>query len=58
MINAMLHLRFVDPAIARRLQNAKTNKQREIAWCYFAAVLTEEVRTPVTDKQLRSSTRT
>lgn len=42
MISTMLRLGFEVSCIFERLMNEKTNKQKELAWCIFAAALSEE----------------
>jgi hypothetical protein len=49
----MLRIRFENLSVAGRLDKAKTNKEKEVAWRMFAAALTEELNIPITDKQLR-----
>ncbi|KAH9108791.1 hypothetical protein LEN26_000520 [Aphanomyces euteiches] len=53
MIRSMLRLRFTDAVILKRFLGADTNTKKETFWCYFAAVLTNEVGVAVTAKRLR-----
>ncbi|KAG9407416.1 hypothetical protein AC1031_002143 [Aphanomyces cochlioides] len=54
MINTMLRIRFEDEIVARKLRNAVKKEEKDVAWTYFAAVLTEELGIVINMKQLRS----
>ncbi|KAG9402176.1 hypothetical protein AC1031_007878 [Aphanomyces cochlioides] len=54
MINTTLRLRFEDGTVARKLRKVVKKDEKDVAWTYFAAVLTEELGTVVSMKQLRS----
>ncbi|KAG9409174.1 hypothetical protein AC1031_019434 [Aphanomyces cochlioides] len=53
MIRAMLRLCFSDATILKRFLEADTNTKKDTFWCYFAAVLTNEVGVAVSAKRLR-----